>query len=191
MNAKQVASRLYPNCAIGKNAILYNNWRSGELSYPVEYITIGVYYQDNLVETQSNVVGNLFLIPASVYVKKFKSNDPGREVKFMTTMLRTKQAALSSTHAGLSAMVKGLYGDEYEVDLTPANRHVMGFGNSLPLVMSAFGGVGLLIVVIGSIGILSTMMVNVLERTKEIGTKKALGAVNTHLFLSLQLKPSF
>lgn len=183
--AKQVESRLYPDGAVGKTAVLYRTWSSGELRDPEEYTIIGVYDQGSLVEAQSDVVGNLFLMPASVEVKRFKSSSPDRDVKFMKAMLRIKPGALGSVHAALSGMVKGLYGDKYEVDLTAANRHLVGHKAVMPLVMSALGGFGLLIVAISPIGILTTMMVNVVERTREFGVKKALGARKGHLVLEV------
>ncbi len=57
------------------------------------------------------------------------------------------------------------------------------FSNIFAVVQAVFVGIAAISLVVGGIGIMNTMYTSVLERTKEIGTMKAVGAKNSDVLL--------
>jgi len=57
------------------------------------------------------------------------------------------------------------------------------FGNILNILTGFLVGIGLISILVGGIGIANTMYTSVLERTKDIGTMKAIGAKNSDILL--------
>jgi len=75
--------------------------------------------------------------------------------------------------------------DEKTIDfsiLTP-EEIMKTFGNVLNILIAFLVGIGLISVLVGGIGIANTMYTSVLERRKEIGTMKAVGARNSDILL--------
>lgn len=107
------------------------------------------------------------------------------EQRFDSVVLRIKEGQFAATQSALTAIVKDLYGEENDAILRKGDMHTQGLGDAVRILSMVMGGFGLLIVVIGSIGILSTMIVNVLERTRQIGIEKALGASRRTIFIKL------
>lgn len=54
-------------------------------------------------------------------------------------------------------------------------------GSALAIVQVVFGGLAAVSLIVGGIGIANTMIMNVMERTKEIGIMKATGATHSHI----------
>ena len=57
------------------------------------------------------------------------------------------------------------------------------FGNIFGVVQAVLVGIAAISLVVGGIGIMNTMYTSVLERTREIGIMKAIGARNSHIAL--------
>jgi putative ABC transport system permease protein len=58
---------------------------------------------------------------------------------------------------------------------------IESFGNILGIVQAVLVGIAAISLLVGGIGIMNTMYTSVLERTKEIGTMKAIGAKNSNI----------
>jgi putative ABC transport system permease protein len=73
--------------------------------------------------------------------------------------------------------------DEKTVDFTLSTPEELleMFGNILNILTVFLVGIGLISIVVGGIGIANTMYTSVLERQKEIGTMKAIGARNSDI----------
>ena len=77
--------------------------------------------------------------------------------------------------------IREIYGDAIGVT-TPAQLQetIQGFVQSFNLFLSSIGFIALLV---GGVGIVTTLYTSVTERTKELGTLKAIGASNSDIIL--------
>jgi len=87
----------------------------------------------------------------------------------------------SALNASVEEAIRGIYGDDIgitspEVLLRTINTVISGF----TLFISAIGGVSILV---GGVGIVTTLFTSVMERTKEVGTLKAIGATGRTILL--------
>jgi putative ABC transport system permease protein len=75
--------------------------------------------------------------------------------------------------------------DEGEEDFTvqTANQLIEGFTSILNIIQVVLVGIAAISLLVGSIGIMNTMYTSVLERTKDIGIMKSVGAKNSHIML--------
>jgi len=75
--------------------------------------------------------------------------------------------------------------DEKTIDFTISTPEELlaTFGNILNILTVFLVGIGAISVIVGGIGIANTMYTSVLERQKEIGTMKAIGAKNSNILL--------
>jgi putative ABC transport system permease protein len=71
--------------------------------------------------------------------------------------------------------------------LTP-DKLLASFGTILSIITVFLVGIAAISLVVGSIGIMNTMYTSVLERTKEIGTMKAIGAKNSDILLVFMIE---
>ncbi len=76
-------------------------------------------------------------------------------------------------------------GEEYQNDFTIINQaQLLEFANSFATGLTAFlGSIAGVSLFVGGIGIMNIMLVSVTERTREIGTRKAVGAKRSDILL--------
>ena len=108
--------------------------------------------------------------------------------RYSSLYLRIGQGQYNETLASLSAYVSDRYGTDMQVQLRAEDGMAGGFDQALTYISMVMGGFGFLIIIISSIGILSTMMVNILERTRQIGIEKALGASRKLVFYKFNVE---
>jgi len=70
---------------------------------------------------------------------------------------------------------------EETFSVSTAEQLLQTFTNIFNVVQAVFVGIAAISLVVGGIGIMNTMYTSVLERTKEIGTMKAIGAKNSDI----------
>lgn len=111
-------------------------------------------------------------IPVTVAERLFKS----RGVRTIYVQAKTPQDvsyALNELSARLSKIYKGDTESFRVFDQTQVLETVQKVSNSLSLML---GGIAAISLLVGGIGIMNIMIISVMERTKEIGIRRALGA---------------
>ena len=77
--------------------------------------------------------------------------------------------------------LKTLMGREFEVFTYESAKR--SFDRITGTVQSVLGGIAAISLIVAGVGIINTMMISVVERTKEIGVLKAVGAKSSHIML--------
>ncbi len=79
--------------------------------------------------------------------------------------------------------------EDQETFTVQTSEQLLGtFQNIFAVVQGVLVGIAAISLLVGGIGIMNTMYTSVLERTKEIGTMKAIGAKNSHILLLFLLE---
>ncbi len=184
---------------VGENVQLYSSWygASGELPAPTEYTIIGVFDPGPLKIGFGQLTDYQMLLPNSVRGSNYTTDgitvvggytSTVGDISVGSVLIRIKPRQFGPTQAALSSIVRAEYGDDMDAILSPMDSSIQEFSKIMVYLSGIMGGFGLLIVVISSIGILSTMMVNTLERTRQIGIEKALGASRGLITLKLNIE---
>lgn len=73
--------------------------------------------------------------------------------------------------------------EDYRSDVYSGYSQAANTNDTVYLLMIVFVAAAVLSLIVGGISLMNTMLVNVKERTKEIGTKKAIGASNSDIVM--------
>jgi putative ABC transport system permease protein len=181
--SKVMANILYGDLdPLGKTIYTYRFWYSPEmpLPAPVEYTIIGIFDPGRYKREAYDMLDSQILVPASILSEDHMG--PGQ------ALIRIKPGGFGPTLAATSAITKDFYGGNMEVVLTGVDASMKYMAKTVMHLIGIMWGFSLIILIISSIGILSTMMVNTLERTGQIGVEKALGAYRGLIMLRLNLE---
>jgi putative ABC transport system permease protein len=144
------------------------------------FTVIGVLADPNLAKDEFEGVklqdfSNDIYIPLATALKKFELKQFESELDEMTLSLKNTDA-LKSSAVLVSEVLANTHGkaDDYSIivprELLEQNQRTQRIFN---IVMSCIAGISLLV---GGIGIMNIMLANILERTREIGVRRAIGA---------------
>ncbi|MCL0102761.1 FtsX-like permease family protein [Dehalococcoidia bacterium] len=67
---------------------------------------------------------------------------------------------------------------------------VKGIGDMVGIIKAFVAGLAAIALLVGGVGVMNTMYTSVLERTREIGVMKAVGAQNRHILLIFLIESS-
>jgi putative ABC transport system permease protein len=144
------------------------------------FAVIGVLADHNLAKDEFEGVklqdfSNDIYIPLATALKKFEPKQFESELDEATLSLKNTEA-LKPSAVLVSEVLANTHGkaDDYSIivprELLEQNQRTQRIFN---IVMSCIAGISLLV---GGIGIMNIMLANILERTREIGVRRAIGA---------------
>jgi putative ABC transport system permease protein len=144
------------------------------------FTVIGVLADNNLTKDEFEGVklqdfSNDIYIPLATALKKFELKRFESELDEIAIMMKNVDA-LKSSAVLISQVLSNTHGkaDDFSIvvprELLEQNQRTQRIFN---IVMSCIAGISLLV---GGIGIMNIMLANILERTREIGVRRSLGA---------------
>lgn len=145
------------------------------------YTIIGVYKYEsnggNSSESDENLSTDLFL---PITVVKTSSLDKNYQ---SITIKSNDNVDISAFTDELSAYLAIVYENNKDFEAKASNMQSMlssltTMMSTLKIAIAVIAGISLLV---GGIGVMNIMLVSVTERTREIGTRKALGAKSSHI----------
>jgi len=170
------AKDLYGNAraALGQKLEIFK----GRFGNPQTYKIVGVY--QNPLEQMIKVMGGRRVprfgrMPLPTYEKLYDSSQTG----YTTIILESKtpeDMALSMTEA--RALLETITNEAELYDINVENNGAASFDSilsTLNIFVTFVAGISLFV---GGIGVMNIMLVSVVERTKEIGIRKAIGATD-------------
>ena len=170
--------------ALGKRIELFK----GRFGNPQSYKIIGVY--QNPLEQMIKVMGGKRVprfgrMPLPTYEKLYDSQKTG----YTTIILESKtpeDMALSMTQA--KELLDNITGEAELYDINVENNGAASFDSiltTLNIFVTFVAGISLFV---GGIGVMNIMLVSVVERTKEIGIRKAIGAKDIDILLQFLME---
>ncbi len=124
------------------------------------------------------------LVPITT-LQKVVSGDEHLE-SIMLRARRTSDVPLLA--AAVERVLQRRHGDASFFNIYSQTRVINAVQGSTRLLRFSFGAIAAIVLLVGGIGIMNLMLVSVIDRTREIGIRKAVGAAPADIFLQFVLE---
>lgn len=141
------------------------------------YLITGVFKQPPLVI--NTMIENMHMI----YTPKYPSSN-----RFINFIVRTTPEGQQKAIEDLKDLVFKECGPEAIADIKNASESLNEIRQFTDIFLKILGVLAFFAVVVSSIGILSIMLVNILERTREIGIRRSLGTSQRAVFFQILIE---
>lgn len=141
-----------------------------------EYTVVGVYEQvDDATAMMMGMVGTECYIPLST-AQNF-NHSKNYQTMAIVAKVGTDPDSLAKQ---IESYLDGWYRSNryFEVSAFSMSAMVSAMGDMMDTIVTAISVIAGIALLVGGIGVMNIMLVSVTERTREIGTRKALGATN-------------
>jgi putative ABC transport system permease protein len=130
------------------------------------------------------------LIPFDTYSDLFNTDE---EVGFIVAQVKAGEDIEKAGEDIKKDLRKerGLSEGKEDFSVETPDKLASAFGTILDIVNIVLVGIAAISLLVGGIGIMNTMFTSVLQRTKEIGVMKALGAQNKHILYLFLIESGF
>jgi putative ABC transport system permease protein len=143
-----------------------------------EFIVIGVFDKfENSTFTGGNDFNNAIFIPYQT--GKVISNNA---VHLQQLLVRPKPGKKEPVLATINQSMLDNHGQQQDFAVLRQEETLSITGQALTLATSFVASIAAISLVVGGIGIMNIMFVSVIERTREIGIRKSLGATNRQIY---------
>ena len=146
------------------------------------YTIVGIYeYKKSMFE---GGMGNEDDMPTAVYTTVTSVKEPADKKNYDNFTIKPKPGSDSNK---LTEELQKYFENKYKTnkyftaDVYNGESQVEGFTKMLSIVSLVVSVIAAISLLVGGIGVMNIMLVSVTERTREIGTRKALGAKSSHI----------
>jgi len=154
----------------------------------IAYRIVGVF--KNPLEQMIKIMGGRRIprfvrIPVSTYDKMF-TKTPGEYTEIIVEAQDPEKLAESMSDARL--VLEELTGTADLYEVTTVSNAAESFDNILSQLNMFVSFVAAISLLVGGIGVMNIMLVSVIERTKEVGIRKAIGATNSDILIQFLME---
>lgn len=167
---KTVAEQLFQkNVPLGEIMILRGH----------EFIITGVFdnFDGNVITSGGNL-NNAVFIPYGVA----KDISAGNLNVFQVLVKPADETSIDKAATEITKMLTDNHGGQVDFTVLKQDETLALAGKTISLATSFIAGIAAISLIVGGIGIMNIMFVNVTERTREIGVRKSLGATNRQIY---------